>query len=749
MEIVGKRKNRIEGVEKVTGEARFTGDLDIPGTLEARVLRSTYPHARIRSIDVRSAMAVPGVVAVLTGTDLADIDPYYGHCLKDRPIVALDRVRHVGEPVAAVAAEDGLAAELAAAAIDVVYEELPAVNSVDDALRNDAPVLHGRVAGSGDFHDVNLSDTREHPNICHHEHMEYGDVERGFAEADEVFEDVYGFPMICHYSMEPHTTIARVEGKRISLWSASAHPFLIRSDIAKLFGASLTDVQVIVPYLGGAFGGKSYLKIEPLVVALARKTGGRPVRLEQSVTESMLTARRHSARCWIKTGVRRDGTILARQVRLLLDTGAYADNGPRVVARAVLRVHGAYRCESFRSDSYGVYTNSVPAGSMRSIGGPQSVWPVESQMDRIAERLGLDPLQYRLDQLLERGEELKRGGRGVDGDLRQGLGIVAEKIGWRSARGSGLGLAVGITDSEANPVSTAIVRLLSDGSAVVMSGTTEVGQGARTVLAQIAAEALCLPLEQVVFRGTDTHVTPFDRSTGASRSTTVMGTAVKFAATDLYDQIRAIAAEQFGEKPENVILRDGAAYCGEARLEYGQVITRYFGMPGGELIGRGYVRAGGGISPLLPIFWEVGIGGAAVDVDRETGQVTVRHYSSLADVGRAINPRQAEGQDEGAAMMAMGHTLFESLAYSDGQPLNPNLVDYKVPGFRDMPGTFETVLLENNDGPGPYGAKGMGEGGIVPVAPAVGNAVASALGVRLHELPLTPETVWRALRKRQ
>ena len=750
MEVVGKRKDRIEGVDKVTGDARFTGDLNIPGLLEARVLRSPFPHARIRALDVSRALQVPGVVAVLTSDDLADIDPYYGHCLRDRPILALDHVRHVGEPVAAVAAENGLAAEIAIAAIDADYEELTAVNSFDAALADDAPVLHGAVAGSGDFHDVNLTDSKEHPNICHHEHMEYGDVDAGFVQADEVFEDVYHFPMVCHYSMEPHTTIARVAGKEITLWSSSAHPFLVRSEIAKLFGVGMTDVQVIVPYVGGAFGGKSYLKIEPLVVALARKTQSRAVRLEQSVTESMLTARRHSARCWIKTGVKYDGRIVARAVRMHLDTGAYADNGPRVVARAVLRVHGAYRCENFRSDSYGVYTNSVPAGSMRSIGGPQSTWPVESQMDRIAKRLGLDPLQYRLDQLLRRGEELKRGGRGVDGDLQQGLGMVADRLGWDkgTADGLGMGLAVGITDSEANPVSTAIVRLLNDGSVVVMAGSTEVGQGTRTVLSQIVAESLCVSLDKVVLRGTDTHVTPFDRSTGASRSTTVMGTAVKFAATDVHTQLTAIAAEQFSADPDDVTLKEGAAFCGEARLDYAQLINNYFAMPGGELIGRGYVRAGGGISPILPIFWEVGMGGAAVAVDAETGQITVHRYTGLADVGRAINPRQAEGQDEGAAMMALGHTLSESLVYAGGQPLNPNLVDYRVPGFKDLPRSFETCLLENEDGPGPYGAKGMGEGGIIPVSPAIGNAVARATGVRITELPLTPERVWRALKNR-
>ncbi len=748
MEVVGKGRNRIEGVEKVTGGARFSADLDIPGVLDARVLRSTFPHARIRSIDVSAALKVPGVAAVLCRDDLRDLDPYYGHCLRDRPIVAMERVRYVGEPVAAVAARDRLAAAEAVSLIQVEYEELPYAGTLDEALAGDAPVLHAQAAGSGDFHDVNLSDDREHPNICHHEHIELGNVDRGFAESDVVFDDVFHFPMVCHYSMEPHTTAARFQDGRVTLWSASAHPFLIRSELARLFGLSMADVQVVVPYVGGAFGGKSYLKIEPLVVALARKTRGRPVRLEHSVTESMLTARRHSARCRIRTGVKRNGAIVAREVKMHLDTGAYADNGPRVVARAVLRVHGAYRCANFRSDSYGVYTNSVPAGSMRSIGGPQSVWPVEAQMDRIAGALGLDPLRYRLEHLLGRDEAIRPGSRGIDGDLRQGLAMVAGMIrdAGSSGPGAGAGLAVGITDSEANPVSTAIVRLLSDGNVVVMAGSTEVGQGVRTVLSQIAAEELCVPLERVLLRGTDTHTTPFDRSTGASRSTTVMGTAVKFAAADVRRQIEAIAAEQFNVDRRRVILRDGAAWCGEARRDYAEVVAGYFGMPGGELIGRGYVRAGGGISPVLPIFWEVGIGGAVVAVDRDTGEVTVQCYASVADVGKAINPRQAEGQDEGAAVMAMGHTLFESLVYAEGQPLNPNLVDYRVPGFRDMPRTFESCLLENGDGPGPYGAKGMGEGGIIPVAPAVCNAVARATGVRIQELPLTPERVWRALR---
>ena len=519
-----------------------------------------------------------------------------------------------------------------------------------------------------------------------------------------------------------------------------------------------------MPYVGGAFGGKSYFKIEPLAVALARTAGGRPVRLAQSVSESMLTIRRHSARCRVRTGVRRDGTVVAREAELHLDTGAYADNGPRVAKRVATRIHGPYRIPHYRIDVYAVYTNTAPAGSMRSIGGPQSIFPLESHMDGIARGLDLDPLAFRLKNLLRQDEELKPGAKPMDADLHMDLRKVASMVGWNEEQGApadNLGIAVGVTDSEAMPVSTAILRLLSDGSVVLMAGSTEVGQGARTVLGQVAAEGLCLPPERIVMRATNTDVTPFDRSTGASRSTTVMGTAVKFAAEDLAGQIRAAAAEAMGCDPADVFLENGWAEAGRAqvhgtdrsspdvppvqRMDYGAVVRAYFAMPGGEFIGRGYVRAGGGIPAQFPVFWETGMGAAAVEVDEETGEVRVPHYASVADVGKAINRLQAEAQDEGAAMMGMGHTLCESLQYEGGQPLNPNLIDYKVPGFADMPRRFEVALTENQDGPGPWGAKGMGESGIVAVAPAVANAIARLTGVRIRELPLTPERVWRAL----
>jgi CO/xanthine dehydrogenase Mo-binding subunit len=669
--------------------------------------------------------------------------------LRDRAIVAIDRVRFVGEPVAVVAAEHALIAEEALALVDVHYKELPCVADIDAARAEGAPLLHENLADAGEFHDVAGVGERFGGNICHRERFVKGDPDSAFAKADEIIEETFEFPMIYQYAMEPHTAVARVTGDGITLWSSSAHPFLVRSELAHMFDLPHAKVGVIVPFVGGAYGSKSYFKIEPLAVAIARKTGGRPVRVVQSLTEAMLTTRRHSARVRIKTGVKRDGTLIAREAEVLMDTGAYADNGPRVAKRAISRMLGPYKLDHCKVDVLAFYTNTVPAGSMRSIGGPQTIWALECHMDTIAARLNLDPLEFRMRSLLRRGEVLKPGATPVDADLCQGTKAAAGPLRWterKNSKGQGAGVAVGVSDSEAMPVSVALVRLLADGSVILSAGTTEVGQGARTILSQIVAQELSVPIERVTMRGTDTLVTPFDRSTGASRSTTVMGSAVKAAAEDLRKQLIDAAAEVFHTTTNTITLDKGEICAGEKRLTYSKLVAAHFGMPSGELIGRGYMRPGAGLGSTFPLFWETGMGGAEIKVDFDTGEIQVEKYVTVADVGTAINPQQAEGQDEGAAIQGLGHTLFESLVYEQGQPLNANLVDYRVPRFTDLPRQFDSALIENHDGPGPYGAKGMGESGIVSVAPAVGNAIARATGVRIRELPLTPERVWRALK---
>jgi CO/xanthine dehydrogenase Mo-binding subunit len=749
--IVGTNAARVDAVEKVTGHAKFTGDLRLPDLLEGKVLRSPFPHAVIDSIDTSKAEKLSGVAAVLTRADLEHVNPFYGNCLRDRPLVALEKARFVGEPVAVVAAETPLIAEEALSLIEVEYRELPCVATMDDALAGNL-LIHEGIVGAGEFHEVAGLGADRRPNVCHHERYEQGDVARGFAAADRIVEEIFEFPMVYQYAMEPHTCVARVTAAGITLWTSSAHPFLVRSELAHMFGLPHSQVEVIVPFVGGAYGSKSYFKIEPLTVAIARKTAGRPVRVAQSVTESMLTTRRHSTRCRIRTGVKNDGTLLAREAELLMDTGAYADNGPRVAKRAISRLIGPYRLDHCRIEVLALYTNTVPAGSMRSIGGPQTIWALESHMDSIANALGIDPVEFRLRNALRRGEELKKGATPLDADLQEGIRLAASRIHWQPARerlGHGRGVAIGVSDSEAMPVSIALVRLLADGSMLLSAGTTEIGQGARTVLSQIVAQELAMPLERITMASADTLSTPFDRSTGASRSTTVMGSAVRAAALDLRQQLIAAAAEALGAKPAGIILQNGEALAASKRMSYGKVVSCYFGMPGGELIGRGYIRPGEGIGSKFPLFWETGMAGVALDVDMETGALTINRCVTIADVGKALNPRQAEGQDEGAAIQGLGHTLFESLLYDNGQPVNANLVDYRVPRFTDVPASFESALIENEDGPGPYGAKGMGESGIVSVAPAVGNAIFHATGVRIRQLPITPERLWRALKNQK
>src|SRR5918995_4087369 len=556
------KASRVDGFDKVTGEAKYTGDLNLPGLLEAKVLRSPFPHARIESINTEKAAARSGVVAILTRDDVKDINPFYGNCLRDRPLVALDTVRFVGEPVAVVAAEDPLIAEEALALIDVRYKELPGFATVEDALPPGAPFAHKSTAGTGEFHDIATVGAVMKPNVCHHEFFERGDVIRGFSQADQILEETFEFPMIYQYAMEPHTSVAQVTEGGITLWSSSAHPFLVRSELAHMFGLPHAKVEVVVPYVGGAYGSKSYFKIEPLIVAMARKTAGRPVRLAQSVPEAMLTTRRHSARVRVKTGFKRDGTLVARDAEVVMDTGAYADNGPRVAKRAISRMIGPYKLGDCKVEVSAIYTNTVPAGSMRSIGGPQTIWALESHMDTIAHRLGVDPVEFRMRNLLNRGEALKAGATPIDADLRQGTKIAADGVSWtaRSKKmGKGRGIGVGVSDSEAMPVSVALVRLLADGSIILLAGTNQLGQGARTILSQIVAHELDVPLEVVSMRGTDTLATPFDRSTGASRSTTVMGSAVRIAALDLRKQLIAAAAEALDTDISKVTLCQGTA----------------------------------------------------------------------------------------------------------------------------------------------------------------------------------------------
>ena len=460
----------------------------------------------------------------------------------------------------------------------------------------------------------------------------------------------------------------------------------------------------------------------------------------------MLTVRRHAAKVRLKTGVKRDGTLVAREAEIYLDTGAYG-SGVSVGGRAAVRVLGPYRIPHVRSDAWSVFTNTGSAGSFRSIGAPQTIFAGECQMDMIAAKLGMDPAELRLKNLLKKGEALHPKLRPLDVDLAVTLKRLQSATRWKTkarSKKTALGLACGITNAGGQPVSVSLLRLRADGSVAIMAGSTEMGQGARTILAQIVGEELSLPLEKIHIEGADTSVTPYDRSTGSSRSTTLMGRAVQQAARDLKKQMLQIGAAKLGVRPKQIRIEDGALITGEGRLSFKEIVELRFGEAAGELIGRGYV--GPEVVAKLPVVWEVGMGVAELDVDAETGTIAVASYTSAADVGKAIHPAQCAGQEEGASLMGLGHALFEEMVYDDGgQLLNGSLMSYRVPAFSDLPEHFHTLLIENEDGPGPYGSRGMGEGGIFSTAPAVTNALARRTGVRIFDLPLTPERVWRAM----
>ena len=749
---VGCPEPRSDGEEKTTGRALYTVDVELPHMAHAKLLRSPYAHARILRIDASRAEKLPGVYAVITQDDQRRLG-MFGAAYKDQTIVAVDKVRYVGDPVAAVAAIDEATAEEAVNLIDIEYEELPAVTSIEEALAPGAALVHAAGSSGGELMGQHYETPKEFAgtNVCYRFSYNKGEVDEGFRKADRVFEHTFTFPRVQHFSMEPHATVADFQRDHITMWAGTQEPFTLREHLADIFKIPLNKIRIIVPYVGGGYGGKLAVKTEPLTAALSWKAK-RPVRLVHTIEESFKTVTRHPARVSIKTGVTKEGSLLARQCTIHMETGAYADAGPRVTQKAGYRCFGPYRLPHMKTDAYTVYTNTVPAGAYRGFGTLQVTWAYESQMDIIADELGLDPLEFRLKNLLKKGELYTPGDTPVDCDLEEGLVRAAHEIGWgvgEPMRNRGKGLACCMKDGGGTyKVSSAAVKMNADGSIVLLTGTVEVGQGARTALSQIVAEELGVPFDAVTVAQLDTDVTPYDVNTNASSSTVVMGLSVQRAAQDLKRQLLRYASEVLKTDADRFEIKQGKIHGAGQTLSFPQLMQRVFLSRAGEIIGRGEYQDIKNKEAALgspTTFWEISWGGAEVEIDPETGKINLLKYVSLADVGRAIHPILCEGQDEGGVMNALGHTLVEEMIYKDGQLLNPNVIDYRVPSFAHLPKDFETILVENENGPGPFGAKGTGEGGLLPVAPAIGNAVYRATGVRFYDLPLTPERVWRAL----
>ena len=748
----------LDGPDKVTGAARYTFDVTLPGMVHAKVLRSPHPHARIVAIDASRAEALPGIVAVVTGADAIKLpDPYYGVAIRDQPVLAIDKVRYVGDMVAAVAALDEETAYRALALIDVRYDPLLPVTTIDEALAEDAPLLFDApVAGEPIKLGDGVTSLKEpRPNVLCEFAYTNGDADTVLARSDHVFEDRFRFSRINHFHLEPHVNVARVTGAQIELWSCNQDPFVLRGDIARIFGRPANNIRIHASYVGGGFGGKSFCKMEPLVVLLAMKAG-RPVRLCLSLDESLLTLTKHAGILMLKTGVTKDGRLTARKSEIQLDGGAYSDASALTVVKTGYRITGPYRWDAVATRAYAVRTNTVPAGSFRGFGGTQAAFASESQIDMIARRLGIDPYDFRRKNLLAVGELFQPGDSGIDSDLGSGLDEVVERLGYRQrVRGPvqghmarGMGLSVGIKDGGGTGNhAQALVKLLPSGRAIVSAAAVEIGQGATTTLSRIAAETLQLPLDWVRYGAIDTDHTPLDNGTHASCGTVVTGIAVMRAATDARDQLLQFAAEQLGCKADELQLDNWTVRRGNFAHPLEPMIVEHFGGAGFEFIGRGMVKVPN--DPKAPLsaaslFWMPCWVGAEVEVDRETGKMRVVHLVVGADSGRSVNAVACRGQVEGAALQALGQSLFEELRYEGGEPANATPLKYRVPLAGDLPDCYESFILEHG-GPGPFGAKGIGEAGMLGVASAIANAIHDAVGARLTEIPFTPERVLAAI----
>jgi CO/xanthine dehydrogenase Mo-binding subunit len=749
---------RRDAYEKVTGRATYTTDITLPGMLHAKVLRSPEGHARILNIDSSFAKKIEGVHAVLTREDIktysdSELMPVFGYFIKDQPIVAIDKVLYKGDIVAAVAAKSERIANKALAAIKVDYETLPAVSTIEEALDTDATELFedppiGIVPPYGAGASGQL---RSRKNICYTFNYEVGS-ESAFKKCDHVFKDEFKFSRMHHLHLEPFVTVASWSADdKIEIWAACQNPFPLRKEISRIFKKPENDISVKVNYLGGGFGAKNNCKTEPIAVMLSRMAR-RPVRFCLTAEEGFYTNTQHAAILKLKTGVMNDGTLIARESEILLNSGAYSDGSPLVAEKAGYRIPGPYHYEHLKTTCHCVMTNTAPAGPFRGFGGTQTTWACESQIDMIAERLGISPYKMRMNNLLDKGQEFVPGESGMDSDIRLGLDLVAKEINYKTPPeepNRGVGLSIGFKDGGGvNKPATAKIKASTNGDIFLQCGTIEMGQGAQTALPNIVAEIINTPPERVRLMPIDTNHTPFDQGTNASSGIAVMGQAVEKAALDLKSKILNFAAEQLICNIEEINLENWTIRKGNETIPLIPMIMGFYGGTGFEFSGEGFHKSPNShLAPLEApcVFWEYGWGAADVTVDIETGQIIVNKLVVSGDAGKAINLNVCRGQDEGAAIMGLGQSLFETMIYDQTDLINGDPLSYKVPMARDLPNSFVSITQEQGYGPGPFGSKGMGEGGILPIASAIANAVHNAVGIRLTELPMSPDRVKKAL----
>ena len=732
---IGQPAPRIEGPAKVTGATQYTADVALPGTLWGRALRSPLPHARIVRIETSRAQQVPGVHVVLTGADVRGIR--YGRRLFDVPVLAEDRVRFAGERVAAVAAQDRDAAEEALALIDVEYEELPTVFDPLAALAEDAPILHPEVNNY-----IGLPKPLDKPsNAFVRDTWSKGNIDEGFAQADLIIENTFTVPRQHQAYLEPHSCLVWLDDQeRLQVWASSKVPYLVKEQLSVALQLPKERIRLNPVAIGGDYGGKGSPMDIPLAYFLALRTG-RPVRMVMDYVEELTAGNpRHAAIIQLKTGVKRDGTIVAHQARVVFDSGAYGGFKPvpTVNLGGAAKAGGPYKIPHVHIEGMQVYTNTIPGGFMRAPGEPQAVFAIESHIDCIARQLGRDPLDLRLQNLIEAGAETPIGTRYQSIWGKETLEAAVAAAGYHTPKAPNVGRGIAMGERPpAGGESHAAVTLNPDGSVIIHTSIFEPGTGTYTILRQIVAEELQVPIQSIQVQVWDTDGVPFDTGVGGSRVTRVAGQAAYQAAREASREVCMAAAEILAWPEEALTLRGADVIrqdTGDSH-PWAALLQRR----GESVVGRGSVQDMHP-SPVTSFTAQV----AEVAVDPETGAVQLLRFTTAHDVGRVLNPMDHQGQIEGAVMQGMGYALSEELVVDEGRVISVSFGDYKIPNMQDIP-ALHTVILASENGPGPYNAKGIGENPIGPVAPAIANAVADAVGVRIKDLPITAEKVYRAV----
>jgi CO/xanthine dehydrogenase Mo-binding subunit len=745
-QVIGRPAPRFEGAEKVTGRAKYAADISLPGTIWGKTLHSPYAHARIVRIDTAAAKKLLGVHAVITGADTRD-GGLWGRGVKDAPVLAYDRVRYIGERVAAVAADDEEIAQRALDLIEVEYEEWPAIFDPVEALQPDAPILHP------DFNSYfGFKYKQETPSNIHLQtHLERGDVERGFAEADLIVENTYVTQRQSQGYLEPHALLVHIDPAdgRVHVWHCNKVPHHTRGALAVAAGIPEERIVFHPTYIGGDFGGKGNSRITPIAYYLA-KASGRPVRMISDYLEEFLAGNpRHHVIITLKSGVKRDGTITAHQVNYLVNTGAYAAFKPYGAIGGANQAAGPYRIPNCRIDSTFVYTNLVPGGFVRAPGEPQGVWAIESHIDEIARRIGMDPADFRLKNLIVEGEAAPWGERFEHIRAKETLQAALDAAGYREPKPAlsgdagrrlriGRGVAVGERGTGGGE-GTSEITLNPDGSAVIGTPIFDQGTGTYTTLAQVAGEELNVPPERIRLEVWDTDVIPSDAGLAGSHGTLIQTSAAHEAAEAVKRELIALAAQQL-EWPESEITFAGGELrrngTGEA-VVWPDLLQR----AGRPVSGRGHLVAQR--SEITAFVAQV----AEVSVDPETGEVKLLNFTTAHDAGTVVNPIGFQGQINGGIVLGIGYALMEEITIEDGRVTTLSFGDYKLPTPRDIP-PLRTVILPSQEGDGPYRIRGIGEAPCTPVAPAIANAVEDAIGVRIRQLPITAEKVYRALKER-